>query len=82
MQQFLLFKPLFDEIPAKVRLLENPCFYRGVKMSIYLIKTWDSEFFLRRDELHYIKNEVGKYSYRLLNGLILRIQESASDPGG
>ena len=35
-------------------------FYEGVEMSIYLIKTWHSEFFLLRDELHDIKNEVAK----------------------
>lgn len=29
-------------------------------MSIFLLKTWHSEFFLLKDEIHYIKNEVGK----------------------
>ncbi|CAH8771066.1 hypothetical protein [Paenibacillus dendritiformis] len=40
--------------------LKTPVFSEGVEMSIFLLKTWHSEFFLLKDEIRYIKNEVDK----------------------
>ncbi|BFH18030.1 hypothetical protein J6TS7_48420 [Paenibacillus dendritiformis] len=43
-QEFPLFQPLSDTIPANVKQVEN-LYYEGVEMSIDLIKTWHSERF-------------------------------------
>jgi hypothetical protein len=53
-------KAIIGENDVPFRPLETPVFYEGVEMSIYIIKTWHSEFFLLRDELHDIKNAVAK----------------------